>query len=265
MFTKEEIFNQFRSLGVPTDRPVTVHSSLRAIGEIEGKGEGFLDLLIDYVTSDGGLLCIPTHTWHRCDKDITLDVTSDDVCTGTLSRLASVHKDVYRSLNPTHSLAIFGDNEKAEAFASLDDSILSSSDPKGCLGNFINYDGYILLIGVGQEKNTFLHVVEEMNNVSNRLSSEYFSSVIKLADGTLINKPLKLIAPHDIGDVSQRYPKLEPAFSLGGAVKYGKIGNADVQLCSARKLAEIFSDIIMNANGKELFADDSPLPESLYK
>lgn len=265
IFTKDEIFNQLLSLGVPTDRPVTVHSSLKAIGEVEGRGEGLLNMLIEYVTADGGLLCIPTHTWHRCDKKITLDVSSDDVCTGMLSRIASIHKDAHRSLNPTHSLAIFGEKVKAETFASFDNSICSSSDPNGCLGNFINYDGYILLIGVGQEKNTFLHVVEDMNNVSNRLSSDIFPATVKLTDGSIIDKPLKLIVPRDIGDVSQRYPKLEPAFSLGGAIKYGKIGNADVQLCSARKIADIFSNIIKKADGRELFADDSPLPENLYK
>lgn len=264
IFSKEEIFEQLHSLGVPADRPVTVHTSLKAVGEVEGRGEGFLDMLIEFVTADGGLLCIPTHTWHRCNGGITLDVTSDDVCIGALPKIASTYKGVVRSLNPTHSLAVFGEKEKAEAFASLDDSLVSSSDPNGCLGNFIKEDGYILLIGVGQEKNTFLHVVEDMNDVSNRLTEPYPAKV-RLADGSIKDVPLKLIWPQEIGDVSQRYPKLEPAFRLGGAIRYGKIGNADVQLCSAKKMAEIFSNIIRKANGMELFADHSPLPESLYR
>ena len=227
IFSKEEIISQLRSLGVPTDKPVTVHSSLRAIGEVEGRGEGLLDILIEYVTSDGGLLCIPAHTWHRCggNGQITLDVCSNDVCIGTLAKIASTYKNVHRTLNPTHSLAIFGDDEKAASFSSLDDSLVSSSDPKGCLGSFIDRNGCVLLIGVGQEKNTFLHVVEDLNNVSNRLSEPYPASV-KLANGSIIEKPLKLIAPRGIGDVSRNYPKLEPAFRQGGAIKYGKIGIA---------------------------------------
>lgn len=267
IFSKEEIFAQLRFLGVPTDKPVTVHTSLKAIGEVEGRGEGFLDILIEYVTSDGGLLCIPTHTWHRCggSGQITLDVCSDDVCIGTLAKIASTYKNVHRTLNPTHSLAIFGDDEKAAAFASLDNSLVSSSDPNGCLGSFISQNGYILLIGVGQERNTFLHVVEDMNNVSNRLSEEPYPATVRLADGSIVKKPLRLIAPRGIGDVSRNYPKLEPAFRLGGAIKYGKIGFADAQLCNAKKIAEIFSDIIRKADGKELFADNAPLFEELYK
>lgn len=266
IFSKEEIFSQLRFLGVPTDKPVTVHTSLKAIGEVEGRGEGFLDILIEYVTSDGGLLCIPTHTWHRCggNGQITLDVRSNDVCIGTLPRIASTYKNVHRTINPTHSLAIFGNDEKAAAFASLDNSLVSSSDPRGCLGSLIGQNGYILLIGVGQEKNTFLHVVEDMNNVSNRLSEEPYPASVRLADGSIIEKPIKLIAPQGIGDVSRNYPKLEPAFRLGGAIKYGKVGFADAQLCNAKKIAEIFSDIIRKADGKELFADNAPLSNELY-
>lgn len=267
IFSKEEIFGQLRSLGVPTDKPVAVHTSLKAIGEVEGRGEGFLDMLIEYVTSNGGLLCIPTHTWHRCggNGQITLDVCSDDVCIGTLPKIASTYKNVHRTLNPTHSLAVFGDDEKAAEFAALDDSLRSSSDPNGCLGSFIVRNGCILLIGVGQEKNTFLHVVEDMNNVSNRLSPEPYPATVRLSDGSIVEKPLKLIAPREIGDVSKKYPKLEPAFRLGGAVKYGKVGLADARLCDAAKTAEIFSGIIKKAGGKELFADDAALPEELYK
>ena len=267
IFSKEEIFDQLRSLGVPDDKPVAVHTSLKAAGEVEGRGEGFLEILIEYVTSGGGLLCIPTHTWHRCggSGQLTLDVCSDDVCIGTLPKIAVTYKNVHRTLNPTHSMAVFGNHEQAEAFAALDESLYSSSDPKGCLGSFIGLDGYILLIGVGQEKNTFLHVVEDMNHVSNRLSENPYPASVRLADGSIIEKPLKLIAPVGIGDVSQNYPKLEPAFRLGGAIKYGKIGNAETQLCSAAAMAEIFSGIITRAKGKELFADASPLPEELYR
>ena len=151
------------------------------------------------------------------------------------------------------------EKEKAAVFASLDDSPVSSSDPRGCLGSFIERNGYVLLIGVGQEKNTFLHVVEDMNNVSNRLSEEPYPASVRLADGSIVEKPIKLIAPQGIGDVSRNYPKLEPAFRLGGAIKYGKIGCADAQLCDAKKMAEIFSEIIRKSGGKELFADDAPL------
>ena len=63
MFNKEYIFNQLKEMGAPRDSIVFVHSSLKAIGEVEGRADGLIDILKEYFTAEGGLLCIPTHTW----------------------------------------------------------------------------------------------------------------------------------------------------------------------------------------------------------
>ena len=46
MFTKEQIFEQLKAMGVPQNKPVTTHTSLRNIGDVEGRGEGLLNILI---------------------------------------------------------------------------------------------------------------------------------------------------------------------------------------------------------------------------
>ena len=38
MYTKQDIFEQLRAMGAPQDRVVLMHSSLRAIGTVEGFG-----------------------------------------------------------------------------------------------------------------------------------------------------------------------------------------------------------------------------------
>ena len=265
-FSKEDIKKQLSSLGVPQDRPVTVHSSLRAVGKTENRGEGFLEALIEYVTAKGGLLCIPTHTWHRCNDnyDVTLDISSSDVCIGTLSKIASVFPGVHRSENPTHSLAVFGDEKKAEEFILHDRSLYSSSDPSGCLGQLECEDGSILLIGVGQDKNTYIHTLEDTFGIQNRLSDFIYPALVRKANGEIEERPLRLIAPKDIGDVSQRYPKFEPAFCAAGAVTFGYVGSAFTRLCSARKMKRAFAAIVEKSGGAELLANDEPLPVSFY-
>ena len=63
MFTKQNIFEQLERMNAPRDSVVLVHTSLRLIGEVEGGGEGLLDILIEYFTAGGGLFIVPTHTW----------------------------------------------------------------------------------------------------------------------------------------------------------------------------------------------------------
>lgn len=265
-FSEEDIKKQLRLLGVPQNVPVTVHTSLRAVGAVEGGAEGFLKALIGHVTENGGLLCVPTHTWHRCGDEemLTLDILSDDVCIGTLPKIASVFPGVHRSEHPTHSLAVFGEREKAEVFIAHDREISSSSDPAGCLGQLEREHGSILLIGVGQEKNTFLHITEEMFGVKNRLSRNVYRATVRRADGTVEERPLRLIAPEGLGDVSARYPKFEPAFDWNGCVKYGYIGNALSRLCDAGGLKRTMEKLLSRSGGAELLADDRPLPPELY-
>ena len=106
MFKKSDIFNQLKNLRAPQDRIVLVHSSLRAIGDVEGRGEGLLDTLIEYFTADGGLLCIPTHTWANISDEskITLDLSVPKTCIGTLPDIAASASQV-RTLHPTHSMS----------------------------------------------------------------------------------------------------------------------------------------------------------------
>ena len=136
---------------------VHVHSSLKAVGEVEGRGEALLADLIDFFTQDGGMISFPTHTW---DTNI-LDLRKTDTCMGVLSKLALQRPDGVRSQHPTHSMVIFGD--RAVEYAKWDDNVTSCVPPEGCYGKLYDEDGYVLLMGVGQEKNTYVHAVEEVN------------------------------------------------------------------------------------------------------
>ena len=46
MYTKEQLFKQLHDMNAPQDSVVLMHTSLRAVGEFEGRGEGLLDALI---------------------------------------------------------------------------------------------------------------------------------------------------------------------------------------------------------------------------
>ena len=141
MFTKNEIKAQLARMGAPKDSVVLVHSSLRAVGETEGRGEGLLEALIEYFTEDGGLLCIPTHTWANAGKEgvITLDLTQPKTCIGTLPDLAAAHPHGHRSLHPTHSMAVFG--KCAEEFIADEVECKTPAPPFGCYGKIFERGG----------------------------------------------------------------------------------------------------------------------------
>lgn len=264
MYTKQDIKNQLSAMGAPRDSVVLIHSSLRAVGETEGRGEGLLEALIEYFTEEGGLLCIPTHTWANVGdlSKPTLDLNSPKTCIGTLPDLAAAHPLARRSLHPTHSMAVFGDG--AEEFIADEVRCRTPAPPFGCYGKIYERGGRILLVGVGHNRNTYLHGVEEMLDVPNRLSPEPLPMTVRRADGSVEKRLSHSHHAEGIGDVSKRYPKYEPAFRHYGHIVDGFVGNAPAQLCDARGMKDVLELIYKRSGGAELMIDFEPLDAALY-
>jgi aminoglycoside 3-N-acetyltransferase len=66
-----------------------------------------------------------------------------------------------------------------------------------------------------------------------------------------------------IGDVSQNYGKMEQPFLYNGAIKKGKIGDAECILGEAVAMADLTSSILQH--NPDLFGDNSPVPLDWYK
>jgi len=260
IITKAHILEQLEQFRHIQGRIVTVHTSLKAVGEIEGGGETLLSALIEFFTQNGGLLCVPTHTWGSED---VYDLRTNYSCIGVLPRLAAGHSDAVRAMHPTHSMAVFGDKKKAEWFVADEENADTPTNPKGCYGKLYDEDGYVLLIGVGQNKNTYLHCVEEMLKTPNRYTDHKVERKIIHKDGREEKRFLYWFNGV-IPDVSAYFPKFEKPFRHYGCIEDGCIGNAKVQMCNARKMYEVVEKIYKNNSFGELLDNDSPIDEKLY-
>ncbi len=259
MLTKRDIIKELQPYHT-NGRPITVHCSLRAIGEIEGGGETLLAALREAFARDGGLLVIPTHTW----DDRVLDLRAKRTCIGVLPTLAAKDAAALRSRHPSHSVAVFGEREKALDFIKGDDTADTPTSPRGSYGRLYDEDGYIFLIGVGQEKNTFIHCVEEMLGVPRYLAEKVEGSVID-ENGREEKRSLFWFDDSKTGDVSLHFGKFEAAFDHVSCITHGMLGRAKTQLLRARDAKEIIARIYKNAAGRELLADDAPLDPALYQ
>ncbi len=257
--TKKQLLSQLEAFRHAQGRIVTVHTSLKAVGEIEGGGETLLSALIDFFTRNDGLLCVPTHTW---DRDV-YDLRTAYSCIGVLPQLAAAHPDAVRTLHPTHSMAVFGNREKAVRFAEYEAIADTPTNPKGCYGKLFREDGYVLLIGVGQDKNTYIHCVEEFLNTPHRLTESKVEKRIIHTDGTEEKRHLYWF-DETIPDVSVYFPKFEKPFRHYGCIEDGTIGNAKAQLCGARKMYSVIEKIYKNNAFGELLDNDLPIDQALY-
>lgn len=92
-----------------------VHSSMKAIGPVEGGADAVLDAFSEYLAE--GLLVLPTHTWAQINAEYNIfDVENEPSCVGLLTNLFRKRPGVVRSWHPTHSVAALG--RDAREFAS---------------------------------------------------------------------------------------------------------------------------------------------------
>ena len=265
MYTKEDIKNQLNALGVRADDVTLVHTSLRSVGELECGGITLLDALVEYFTEGGGLLCVPTHTWDNLGKDKpTLDLTLAESNLGVFTELAAQDGRGVRSENPTHSMMVFGNRERALEFIKDDAKVTTPTAPESCYGKLCEMGGSVLLIGVSHNKNTYLHCVDEMLSTPNRMDDKYITVTVRRADGTLVERPFALYMTDYTEDISWRFHKYETAFRYHGCVHDGFIGDAPTQLCCARGMKRVVELIQSRSDGKDPLADEEPISPTLY-
>ena len=263
-YTKADLLGQLSELNIPRNRVVIVHTSLRLIGEVEGGAQTVLDALIEHFTYDGGLLCIPTHTWKNIGKEITLDMNDPTTCLGAFSDFAAADPRGIRSENPTHSVVVFGDREKALAFVANETKNESVTGPDGCYGKLWKQEGYVLLVGVSHNKNTYLHAVDEIVHMPNRVSKEFLDFTVKRRSGELVHCRMKLMDTDYTPDISWRFHQYETAFRYHGGITDGFLGNAPVQACSAVIIKETVELILKNNHGKDPLENEKPIPPAIY-
>ena len=255
--TKEHLTEQLSGFGIAHDDSLLVHSSVGAVGDIVGGAATLCEALCDTVPE--GLLLAPVHTWATIEgTERTFDPLTEPSCTGILGEVLLKRNGSVRTLNATHSVAVCG--RGAERFADGEQFSPTPCARTGCMGKLLDRNGKILLIGVGLDKCTFLHGIEEWCSVPDRLS-EPTVRYISTPSGVYFG----MYRGYDssVGDVSRFFPKLEaPLLELGVLREY-RLGEARCLLAECAGLLSAVSRFLIAR--PELFSDRRAVPKVLVR
>jgi aminoglycoside 3-N-acetyltransferase len=257
MYTKKDFIKAFKEIGIDPKGTLLVHSSMKAVGEVEGRADTVIDAFMEYMKN--GLLVFPTHTWsEENNKDNKFNPKTEKSCVGILTNIFRKREGVIRSLHPTHSLAAYG--KDAEDFIKGEEKVNTPCPKEGCYGKLYDRKAQILFLGCTLKSNTFIHGVEEWNQIPNRLGDTPVDYKIVLKDN-IIECP---VHPHQapVEDVSKNYDKLKEALLANNICHKGKIGDAVSYLCQAKEMADLCSSFLQK--NPDLFLDDQPIPEDWY-
>ena len=174
--TKKEIKEAFAQIGLKAGTTVMVHTSLSAIGYVCGSAQSVIEALAETVGPEGTIM-MPTQSWKNLDPEDGVQWNAEEeywqiirdnwpaydkriTPTNTMGAVAEMFRSwpgVLRSDHPARSVAAWG--KQAEYLISNHDlsNIFGDGSP---IGKLYELDGSVLLIGVGYDKNTSLHLAD---------------------------------------------------------------------------------------------------------
>lgn len=251
MFTENDLVRDIRALGIEKDDLLTVHTSLKAIGEIDGKGKSGAHTVIDALRTcvSEGMLMIPAHTYSNIREVPIFNIRETVPCIGTLPKVAveianeaydSGDRSCIRSMQVSHSVVAFGKN--AYSFVECDRYVRTRTPMAGCYGKLYYEGGKILLLGVDLSKNTYIHAIDE--HIDATVYGALAVTVTDYDGKSWVQEELKTKGP-----AAATFVRYKDALDAVGAIAYGKIGNAESMLIDARKCFDVVMEIRTNEVG----------------
>ena len=122
----------------------------------------------------------------------------------------------------------------------------------------------ILLIGVGNDKNTFIHSIEERLALPDRISNKPYDITIKDYEGREVTHPFYQQYCSKTEDISWFFGIFEKPMVEMGVQTFGKFGDAQVRIVDAMGCRKLLTTIYTRAE-EDIFAQHIELPENLYK
>lgn len=239
MVTYASLIDDLTRLGIHSDDRLLVHSSMKAIGAVDGGVDAVLDALAQHLRS--GLLLLPTHTWKEGNNpEGIFDPLTEPSCVGILTERFRQRPGVIRSWHPTHSIAGLGAG--AREFLAGEERTRTPCPRDGCWGRLYDVGARILFLGAGLRSNTFLHSVEEWHQIPDRLATHATLFRIRRPDGTGYIDCPQFRHFSSQGDVSQHYGKVESELLARGIAREGRIGEARSVLCEVRPMADLVGE-----------------------
>lgn len=229
---------EFEAIGVPLGGVVIVHSSVSAFGHVQGGAATVVEALLRCL-GDSGTLVAPTFTPQVCDPyphstevgDSRVDEARRNVPLfhdalptpmGMVPNAVLAHPDRLRSAHPQASVAAIG-RHAGKVIA--DQPLAYALGKDSPFNRMYSLEAYILLLGVGHNRNSFLHYAESLVPQHRRKLRRF--------PLTIRDERLWVEAP-DVGDDNSTYfPQLGAEAEAAGLIRTRTIGAAACRLMEA--------------------------------
>lgn len=244
---KRDIADALAKTGVSKGQTVMVHTSLSRLGFVCGGAQTVIEALLEAVGPEGTIM-MPTQSWKNLDPETGVHweepeawwplirenwpaYRKDITPTNTMGAVAEMFRKwpgALRSDHPARSVAALG---KHAEYLTRDHDLSNIFGDGSPIGKLYELDGYVLLIGVGYDKNTSLHLADARASYPGKRFTTEHSAVLE--DGKRVWKAYDTLFVD-----GEDFNKLGRAFEAERPVGKAPLGNGTVTFMSQRSLVD---------------------------
>jgi aminoglycoside N3'-acetyltransferase len=222
-FSKTEIADQLRALGVNKTAVLLVHTSFRAIRPVEGGPLGLIEAIRD-VLGPSGTLVMPSFAGDD-NKLFDPETTPASPDLGIVADMFWRLPGVQRS-NHCHAFAAIGPYARV---ITCDPLPLPPHIPASPAGRVHDLDGQVLLLGAGHDADTMLHLAELMVGVPYRVPKHCTVA----QDGRAVR-----IDYEENDHCCERFSLADGWLRQNGLQSEARVGHAHARLARARDIVK---------------------------
>lgn len=250
---KSDLKAALETLGIHKGQILMVHTSLSALGFVCGGAQVVIEALMEAVGPEGTLM-MPTQSWKNLDPTAGVHWEEPEqwwdlirqnwpaydkriTPTNTMGAVAEMFRSwpgALRSDHPARSVAAWG---KYAEYLTQDHDLSNIFGEGSPIGKLYELGGSVLLIGVGYDKNTSLHLADVRAEYPGK--HDVFESSAILEKGERVWRTYKTLYVD-----GEDFEQIGAAFEAFYPVRKTTLGNGTLTLMDQRQLVDFAVDWI---------------------
>lgn len=244
---KEDIVNELKRMGLEKNDVVMVHASLTSMGYVCGGAQTVIEALMEVVGEEGTIM-MPAQSWKNLDPMDGVHWDADEsewqkirdnwpaydknlTPTNTMGAVAEMFRQWPGSIRSDHpARSVCANGKYAKELTKNHDlsNIFGEGSP---IARLYELDGKVLLLGVGYDKNTSLHLADARAEYPGKHDCVEYSAIME--DGKRVWKKYETLFVD-----GEDFDAIGKAFEKDCGVSRGQIGTGEIRLMKQRELVD---------------------------